>query len=305
MHSTKNGLPTSENSPSVPEKWLLATRPKTWIASLSPVCIGTALVGTKSISWTIFLLTALFSLAIQIGTNFANDYFDFIKGADTAERQGPKRAVQSGWISPASMRKATIAVFSAAFFIAIPLMVIAGLWSLLITAAAIAFGILYTGGAKPLGYLGFGEILVFVFFGPIATCGTYFLQTQTLHESILLASLAPGLLSCSLLIANNLRDENTDRTANKKTLIVRFGKIFGSLEYAFAVVIAIVVPLLLVIFYQAPFNLLSAFFLFPIAFHLIKKAFIFQEPKELLSLLQGSSLLLFFYTLLFCLAYVR
>lgn len=303
MHSTKNGLPISDSSPSALEKWFLAARPKTWIASLSPVCIGTALAGKESISWTIFLLTALFSLAIQIGTNFANDYFDFIKGADTAERQGPKRAVQAGWISPASMRKATAIAFGTAFVLAVPLMAIAGLWSLFITAAAIAFGILYTGGPKPLGYVGLGEILVFIFFGPVAACGSYYLQTHTLHEAVLIGSLSPGLLSCSLLIANNLRDENTDRAANKRTLVVRFGRLFGSLEYMFTVVLALLAPLVLVIGYQAPYNLLSAFCLFPVAFPLIKKAFTFQQPKELIGLLQGSSLLLFFYTLLFCLAY--
>ena len=303
MHSTKRDSLTSQNFPNVLKSWTLATRPKTWIASLSPVCIGAALVGPQ-ISWSLFLATALFSLLIQIGTNFANDYFDFIKGADTDEREGPKRAVQSGWISPAAMRKASLFVFGSAFLVAIPLMVIAGFWSLFITIAAIAFGILYTGGPKPLGYLGLGEILVFLFFGPIATCGTYYVQTQAINDTVLLASLAPGLLSCSLLIANNLRDEITDRAANKRTLVVRFGRIFGSLEYTFSVGVAILIPLSLVLFYKAPFNLLSVFFLFPIAIPLVKKAFFFEHPRELIALLQGSSLLLFFYTLLFFLSYL-
>lgn len=305
MHSTKKENLTSQNSPNVLEKWFLATRPKTWIASISPVCIGTALVDIHSISWTVFLLTLLFSLAIQIGTNFANDYFDFIHGADTDKRQGPKRAVQSGWISPNTMRKATVFLFGFAFLMAIPLMAIAGLWSIFVTIAAILFGILYTGGPKPLGYLGLGEVLVLIFFGPIATCGTYYLQTLSLNSFVCLASLSPGLFSCALIIANNLRDEETDRLANKKTLIVRFGKLFGCLEYAFSIGFAVLIPLILLIFYQGPYNLLSVFFLFPIAVSLIKKAFVFNHPKELIAVLQGTSLLFFFYTMLFCIAYAR
>lgn len=293
MHSTKNESPISASSPSVPERWVLASRPKTWIASLSPVLIGASMAPT--ISWSIFALTALFSLLIQIGTNFANDYFDFLSGADTDERKGPKRAVQQGWITPATMKKATAIVFGAAFLIAIPLMFIAGIWSLFITALTIAFGILYTGGPKPLGYLGLGEILVFIFFGPVATCGTYFLQTQNISSAVLIASIAPGLFSCALLIANNLRDEITDRKANKKTLVVRFGKLFGQLEFAIAIALPLTIPLILVFFYGGPVNLIGVFFLFPIAYHLIKTK----------ASLLGSSLLFFCYTVLYTISYLR
>lgn len=300
----KKDAPISKNFPNVLERWFLASRPKTWIASLSPVFIGTALVPPKMISWRVFVLTALFSLLIQIGTNFANDYFDFIKGADTEKRVGPKRAVQSGWISPLSMRNAAAFVFGFSLLIAIPLMIEAGLWSLAVTLMAIAFGVLYTGGPKPLGYLGLGELLVFTFFGPVACLGAYFLQMHALNEAVLLASFAPGLLSCSLLIANNLRDEETDRLAKKKTLIVRFGHLFGCFEYTFSVAFPLLIPLILILFYQGPTNLLSGVFLFPIAISLSKKAFMGGGPKECIALLQGSSLLLFFYTLFFCLAYL-
>lgn len=282
--------------------WVFATRPKTWIASLSPVLIGASM--TSSISWTIFFFTAIFSLLIQIGTNFANDYFDFIKGADTKDRQGPKRAVQQGWISPSRMKQATFIVFILAFLIAIPLMMIAGSWSLVLTIAAIGFGVLYTGGPKPLGYLGLGELLVFFFFGPVATCGTYFLQTHVVDEAVLLASFAPGLFSCSLLIANNIRDEKTDRIVDKKTLVVRFGSLFGKLEYALSIGLPIFIPITLVLFYGAPINLIGVSFLFPIAIRLIKQAFTYQHPQEFIALLQGSSLLFFFYTLLFCLSFL-
>lgn len=282
--------------------WILATRPKTWIASLSPVLIGASMA--PSVCWRIFFLTALFSLLIQIGTNFANDYFDFMKGADTKEREGPKRAVSQGWISPLAMKKATAIIFGFAFLIAVPLMIIAGSWSLWITVAAILFGILYTGGPKPLGYLGFGELLVFCFFGPVATCGTYFLQTNTIGEAVLLSSFAPGFFSCSLLIANNIRDEKTDKSAGKNTLVVRFGSLFGKLEFVLSISLPLFIPLGLVIFYGAPINLLGVFFLFPISIRLIKQAFSFQSPIEFIHLLQESSLLFFFYTLLFCFSFV-
>jgi 1,4-dihydroxy-2-naphthoate octaprenyltransferase len=246
----------------------------------------------------LFLWTALFSLLMQIGTNLANDAFDFLKGADTPARTGPPRAVQQGWITPQAMLRTASVTFAIAFMIAIPLMIIAGPWSLPITLLAIACGILYTGGPKPFGYLGLGELLVLIFFGPIATCGTYLLQTGTITKAALIASLAPGLFSCALLIANNLRDETTDRIAYKKTLVVRFGSLFGKLEYTFALAIGTLIPLILVLFYNAPANLLGAFFLFPITFQLAKKAFA-NDP----SLLPGTSLLFFFYTLLFILSY--
>lgn len=292
MHSTKSERPISQNSPSALEKWFLAARPKTWIACMSPVLIGASMA--PNISWPLFFLTLCFALLIQIGTNFANDYFDFVKGADTEERLGPKRAVQQGWISPSSMKKGFCIAFAIAFVVAIPLMAIAGLWSLPIAILAIGFGLLYTGGPKPLGYLGLGEVLVFFFFGPIAVCGTYFLQTGTLHENVLLASIAPGLFSCALLIANNLRDEKTDRKAHKKTLVVRFGSLFGKLEYAFTIFLPFFIPLGLIFFYKAPVNLLGPFFLFPIAIHLVK------SEKSL----EGTALLFFFYTLLFTLSFV-
>jgi 1,4-dihydroxy-2-naphthoate octaprenyltransferase len=241
----------------------------------------------------IFVLTLLFSLLIQIGTNFANDYFDFVKGADNAHRKGPKRAVEQGWISPRSMLLGTFSVFAAAFFIAIPLMMQAGWWSYAIAAAAILFGTLYTGGPKPLGYLGLGELLVFIFFGPIAVCGTYFLQTDTLALPVFLASLAPGLLSCAILISNNLRDEPTDRIANKRTLVVRFKRRFGAIEYTLSIAAAAAIP-----FFFSPL-VWTAAIIFPLSLPLIKRAFF---SPDLVPLLPGTARLLVLYTILFCAA---
>ncbi len=284
--------------PSALKAYFLASRPRTWPASICPVLIGTAMA--PKIDLPIFFLTLFFSLFIQIGTNYANDYFDFIKGTDNNLRKGPKRASQQGWIAPSSMLIASLLLFACAFLFAIPLMLIAGLWSLPVALLCIAFGILYTGGPKPLGYLGLGEILVFPFFGPIAVCGTYFLQTLSFSPQVLLASLAPGFISCSILIANNLRDEENDRAAKKKTLIVRLGRLFGSWEYTVSILAAALIPLALIYFYSAPVNLIATSFLFFAAIPSIKKAFLFQDPLELIPVLKNSAVLLLLYTLFFC-----
>lgn len=233
----KSESPTFSASPSALKSFFLASRPKTWIASISPVAIGAALA--PHIDLFLLILTLVFALSIQIGTNFANDYFDFIKGADTQERKGPKRAVAQGWISKNAMWKATWITFAIALIAAIPLMIQAGLWSLPLALLCVILGVLYTGGAKPLGYLGLGEILVLIFFGPVATVGTYFLQTKTLSTLPFIASLTPALLSTALIAINNLRDESTDRKANKKTLIVRFGTTFGKWECTASLLLAL------------------------------------------------------------------
>lgn len=294
MPSMKNDQRTLPDSPSALKAYVLASRPKTWIASCSPVFIGTAFA--PRIQWTVFFLTLLFSLLIQVGTNFANDYFDFINGADSKLRNGPKRATQEGWIAPRSMLLATGLIFGCALLIAMPLMWIAGLWSLFLAGACVAFGILYTGGPKPLGYLGLGELLVFVFFGPVAACGTAFLQTGFVSLPVFIASLAPGLLSCAILIANNLRDEKSDRAAGKRTLVVRYGKTFGNWEYALSLIAASLIPPLLVLFFNAPPLLLLASVILLPSFPLIRQAF---SSRDLLELLPRTSLLLLLYTLLF------
>lgn len=244
MPSMKNVNPASSVSPNALKSYFLASRPKTWIASMSPVCIGAAMVPNIDL---IFLgLTLLFALFIQIGANYANDYFDFINGKDTTLRNGPKRATQEGWIKPQDMLKATFIVFGLALLFALPLMMQAGIWSFFVAALCVTFGILYTGGPKPLGYLGLGELLVFPFFGPLATCGTYYLQTGTVTLPVFIASLAPGLFSCAILIANNLRDEKSDKATGKMTLVARFGTTFGRIEYAVALLLGSLIPMVLV-----------------------------------------------------------
>lgn len=290
MPLSKNGSLISKNSPSGLKPWILAARPKTLIAGLSPVLIGTALSGVNS--WSLFFFTMSFSLLIQIGTNYANDYYDFIQGADR-ERVGPARAVTSGWIEPTAMRSGAFCLFAIAFLASIPLVLTSGLWALLFVISSIAFGILYTGGPKPLGYVGLGELLVLTYFGPIAVSGAYFVQTHMIDPKMLLLSLCPGLLSSAILVANNLRDMDTDRKAKKNTLIVRFGRTFGAWEYAICVSTALLLP--------AALGIYAPLVLAPLALFLIYKASTFRKSEEAKPLLAQTALLLILFTAFFCL----
>lgn len=305
MHSIKKESPITPASPSVLKSFFFASRPKTWIASVSPVLIGSALaLQTVSLDGRIFFLTLLFSLFIQIGTNFANDYFDYLNGADTELRKGPKRATQEGWISPLAMRNATCAVFALAFFVALPLMLRAGFWSFGVAALCIAFGILYTGGPKPLGYLGLGELFVLIFFGPVAVWGSYFLQTGCTNAQVLIASLAPALLSTAILIANNLRDEISDRAAGKNTLVVRFGRRFGCWEYWMSLLGTFLVPPALVFYFGAPLSILIASVPLLALTPKIREILSHKDPLKLAALLPLSAALLILYTACYCIGMI-
>lgn len=294
MHSTKNESQTTPASPSALKTWILAARPKTLIASMSPVLIAARLA--PSIAWDLFFLCLAFSICIQIGANFANDYFDYLKGADTADRIGPPRAAQSGWISLPALKKGICFIFSLAALLSLPLLFRGGFWGASIVALSILFAIWYTAGKKPLGYLGLGELLVFCFYGPIASLSTFYILTLRFDPLVLYASLSPGFLSCSILIANNLRDQENDKRAGKRTLIVRYGRTFGRIEYAATVLLALLLPALFAASSQAPARWAFTLLLLPIAYPELKRAFTAESPEEFVPLLPGSAKLLAFYT---------
>lgn len=224
--------------------WLEAARPKTLVLSIAPVLIGTSYGYYKgSFNLLILFVTLLSSLLIQIGTNLANDYFDFIKGADTSERKGPRRMTESGLISVAHMKLATFLTFSLVAILSIYMTYIGGPIFTLLAALSIACGIFYTGGPKPLGYLGLGEFFVLLFFGPIATASAAYLQTLSFSWEAVLLGFTPGLLSSSVLVINNYRDIDEDRKANKKTLAVRFGPLFSKIEYTAFILLGCLLPL--------------------------------------------------------------
>jgi len=223
--------------------WIEGARPKTLIASLSPVLIGTVIAPIFHLS--IFFATLIFALCVQVGTNFANDYLDFLNGADTKERKGPRRLVQSGRVSVRKMRAITGAIFAVALIIGLYLSRVGG-WQIgALALLAILLGYLYTGGPYPLAYLGLGDLFVLIFFGPVATAGTTYLQTGIISPIALIAGFAPGFLSAALLALNNLRDIDQDRCANKKTLPVRFGLSWGKGEAILCLILPCAIPLIL------------------------------------------------------------
>ena len=213
------------------------------------------------------LAALLGALLIQIGTNLSNDYFDFVKGADTEERLGPARATQAGWIRPEIILRSSLLVFAAAVIIGIFLVLRGGWPIVLIGIASVICGILYTGGPYPLAYLGLGEIFVVIFFGPVATLGTYYVQALEFSKEVFIAGLAPGLLSTALIAVNNLRDIPTDIKARKRTLAVRFGYRFARIEYTLCILGGLFIPLYLVVMLKDHwFSLIASFALIPAFF---------------------------------------
>ncbi len=223
--------------------WALAARPKTLWAAISPVIIGTAMAVESEGFHMLSALAALFgAVMIQIGTNYANDYFDYKKGADEKDRLGPTRVTQAGLVSPSAMKMATIIVFALATMAGLYLVWRGGVPILVIGLLSIAFGVFYTAGRYALGYTGLADLFVLLFFGPVAVGGTYYVQTLQINPEVLLAGVAPGLFSVAILTVNNLRDIDGDREVGKKTLPVRFGANFARFEYLLSVVIAAAIP---------------------------------------------------------------
>ncbi len=249
----RSGVAVTETGrPSAARIWLEATRPRTLPAAVAPVLVGTALAWRMGQArWAAAASCLSFALLVQIGTNFANDYYDAKKGADTAERVGPRRAVASGLVRPATMRGAMIAVFAAAFAAGLTLLPFGG-WPLLaVGVLSIACGLAYTGGPWPLAYHGLGDVFVFLFFGLVAVGATSFVQTGRLTPASLLAGAGVGALATNILVANNYRDVETDAKAGKRTLLVRWGRGYGRAQFAAAHAAAVGAPMLLVMLGQA------------------------------------------------------
>ncbi|MFO1393022.1 MAG: 1,4-dihydroxy-2-naphthoate polyprenyltransferase [Steroidobacteraceae bacterium] len=226
--------------------WWLAIRPATLTASAAPVLVGTGAAWADGVFSAGPALAALLGAALlQVGANFANDVFDFERGADNADRLGPQRATQQGWISAAQMKRAMWLAFAGAALVGIYLTAVAG-WPVLAAGLlSIAAAYLYTGGPKPYGYLGLGDLSVFLFFGPVAVAGTYFVQGLSLSPLVFLAAIPIGTLATAILAVNNLRDIETDARAGKLTLAVRLGDGPTRGYYLLLLAIAYAVPPLL------------------------------------------------------------
>lgn len=280
--------------------WVMASRPKTLWAAVGPVLMGSAMAyEVDGFHWLSALMAALGAIMIQIGTNFANDYFDFKKGADQGNRLGPTRVTQAGLVTPNAMKKAIIVAFAIALLIGCYL-VWRGGWPIVgIGLFSILFGLLYTAGPYPLGYNGLGDIFVLIFFGPIAVGGTYYVQTLNIEPEILIMGLAPGLFSVAILTVNNLRDLSSDREAGKRTLAVRFGASFARWEYALSIIVASLLPLLLYMINGTHIYASSTILLLFVAAPSIKKVFSLIDAPELNDILASTGKMLLLYSLVF------
>ena len=203
--------------------WVAGARPRTLPAAVSPVLAGTAVaLYDDGAVWWKALLALVVSLALQVGVNYANDYSDGIRGTD-AERVGPMRLVGSGTASPAAVKRAAFTAFGVAAVAGLVLAATTAWWLVAVGAVCVVAAWFYTGGSRPYGYLGLGEVMVFTFFGLVAVTGTAYVQTETWTLAALYAAIGIGALACAILVANNLRDIPTDRVAGKMTLAVRLG----------------------------------------------------------------------------------
>ncbi len=284
--------------------WLLAARPRTLTAAASPVMVGTALAWRDGcFEWGPALAAFIGAGAIQIGTNLANDWFDFEKGADTAERIGPVRAAQSGLLTVQALRRGTFAAFAVAVLAGMYLLMIGGWPIVAIGVASVLSGLAYTGGPYPLGYHGLGDLFVFIFFGPVAVAGTYYVQAQTVTAKSFFWSIPVGLICAAILVVNNVRDMRTDVVAGKRTLAVRFGLAFGRVQYALTAGLPFALTVCAAVYYLTP-SFLLVLAAAPAALQLIRE-FVRTEPGPRMNdLLAGTARLLFLYSLLLSVALV-
>ena len=268
----------------------MAIRLKTLGASVAPVLLGGAIAfhsgthlkaSSEKFHLLTFLMTLLGAMLLQVGSNLANDYFDFIKGSDTHERKGPTRVMQAGLATPLQMKLAITAVFLAALGVGAYLVFQGGLVILAIGLVSIFCALAYTAGPYPLAYLGLGDIFVFVFFGPLAVCGTVFLQTGLWSSTAFLMSLPMGLLAIAILTVNNVRDYREDQKASKKTVVVRFGERYGRIQYSLCLALCFIFPVIYFVSGAAPTGVLASLLLGFLGFPMVKVMWKSRDPQRL------------------------
>ena len=238
---------------SLPLIWVQAARPKTLVAGIAPVVIGLAMASTAvTLAWLPAVLTLVTSVGIQVGTNFVNDLADWRRGADQPDRIGPQRVMQAGLLSPRAMRAGIGLVFGCALAAGIYLFLYSGMFVLVVGVTGILLGFLYSVGPSPLAYNGLSDLMVLLYFGVLAVAGTWYVQVGEVALPVLLAGAGPGLLSTAILAVNNIRDQDQDRRAGRRTLVIRYGLGFGRWEYTLCLIAAAVVPVLLWLMGHAP-----------------------------------------------------
>ena len=279
--------------------WLMAARLRTLPAAVAPVLVGTALADTRgSIDWIAVAAAILGALFIQVGTNLSNDYSDARRGADTEDRLGPVRVTAGGLVPPRQVLVATYVGFGMAVLCGVYLIAVAGPVLLLIGAASILAGVLYTGGPRPYGYEGLGEVFVFLFFGVVAVTGSYYVQRQELPWEAFVLAVPVGLLAAAILVVNNVRDIDTDRRASKRTLAVRLGRDRTRRLYAAMVALAyLVAPLPWLAGPLSAWLLLTVLTL-PLAVKLVRTVATHTDGPTLNEALAGTGMLEFLFCVL-------
>ena len=266
--------------------WLIAARLKTLPAAIVPVIVGSAVAANDNKFILLYALIALFcSLLIQIGTNFSNDYYDFVKGADNEKRKGPLRVMVNGLISVKEMKIGIALVFITAFTAGLFLVYTGGLVVLAIGVASILAGLAYTAGPFPLAYNGLGDVFVFMFFGIVGTMGTYFVQAHEFTLLPFLSSIPVGALITNILVVNNYRDIEEDRAAGKFTLSVILGKTFTKFQYILLLLVSFVIPFVLYFNFNFKLWIFLPYLTLPMAITLIKMLYNFNG-KELNKMLE-------------------
>jgi 1,4-dihydroxy-2-naphthoate octaprenyltransferase len=280
--------------------WILAARPKTLAASLSPVLVGTAMAveagGGHALAASFTFLSAAL---IQVGVNYHNDYADYLQGTDTEERTGPMRVTQAGLVEPETMRWATVGVFAAAVVAGAFLIYRGGVPILIIGIASIGAALWYTAGPYSLAALGLADLAVFVFFGPVAVAGTYYVQALACPPEVIVAGIGPGLFSVGILLVNNVRDLPNDREAGKWTLVVRLGREFGVGLYGVCLIGAVVLPAGLVLWTGDHWGGLLTLLLVPFVSLAIRTIVQTTDPERLNALLARTGQLLALWAILF------
>lgn len=286
--------------------WLMAARPATLPAAAVPVLVGTAVAVGEGVRLrpAVFVATMCCALLIQIGTNFANDYSDFHRGADHEGRLGPVRVTQSGLISQSGVRRGILVSFALAVMIGVGLAWVGGWPIIVIGVCSLVSGLAYTGGPYPLGYHALGDLFVFVFFGLVATCGTAYLQSGTWSALALTLSVPVGLLVTNILVVNNLRDLPTDRDAGKRTLAVRIGAPATRAQYATFMALVYLVPVVLAVTEPSRRWFLLPLLTLPVGIALVRRVTSGISGRELNGVLERTGKLLLLFGVLLSMASV-
>ncbi len=282
--------------------WWSAVRPATLAASVAPVLAGTAIaVHDGGPRLGAGLLALLVGIAMQLGANFANDYSDYVRGADSPRRVGPVRAASSGIVRPEAVRRAAVAAFGVAAIAGLVLSAVTDWRLVLVGVACLLAGWLYTGGPRPYGYLGLGEVFVFVFFGLVATVGTVYVETLRVTPISILVGCAMGSLATAILVLNNLRDLDTDLAAGKLTLATRIGRRRTRILLLGLVCVAFAIPVAVLVLKLAALAVMVVLFAIPIAAAPVRTAFSTTAAPPLVSALKRMAIAELAYALLFSL----